>query len=277
MRSHETIRAAVTSDYRFAPIPEDLLYDPAISDLAVRVYGVLARHGMTPESCYPSHARIAGFCGCSPRSIQRPLRALEDAGWITRVPRYSDTGERTSDGFIVRTTPAPPAHHSAPSAHHSADPPAHHSAEAPRTGARRTKAMSNESKRERDDARDRASERALFDADEHAAETTDLAAERVAAGFDAFWAVYPRRTAKGAARSAWPAAVKAAGGIDVIVEGARRYRDDPNREDAFTAHPATWLRGERWDDPPLPPRGGRPANASRVDQDRSAPSGRITL
>jgi hypothetical protein len=33
-----------------------------------------------------------------------------------------------------------------------------------------------------------------------------------------------------------------------------RYRNDPNREPEFTAHPATWLNAGRWDDDPLPPR-----------------------
>ncbi len=77
------------------------------------------------------------------------------------------------------------------------------------------------------------------------------------AGFEAFWKAYPRRTAKGSARASWAAALKAAGGdAAVIVAGAQRYRDDPNRDDAYTAHAATWLRAERWTDDPLPPRNG---------------------
>jgi len=43
----------------------------------------------------------------------------------------------------------------------------------------------------------------------------------------------------------------------VIVSAAERYRDDPNREDGFTALPATWLNGERWLDDPLPSRDNR--------------------
>lgn len=101
----------------------------------------------------------------------------------------------------------------------------------------------------------------------------------LAAGFDRFWTAYPRSTAKGQARAAWPAAVKAAGGIDKIVAGAERYRDDPNRADQFTAHAATWLRGERWDDEPLPPRTGKPdrAKVPAMDTDRDAPAGRLYL
>lgn len=74
-------------------------------------------------------------------------------------------------------------------------------------------------------------------------------------GFEAFWQVYPRKTAKGAARRAWSKAVKAADGdSERIVNGAARFAADPNRSETFTPHASTWLNGERWDDPPLPAR-----------------------
>lgn len=85
------------------------------------------------------------------------------------------------------------------------------------------------------------------------------------ADFAAFWAAYPRATARRAAEQAWPKAVRRAGGDGgIIVAGARRYAADPNREDQFTAHAATWLNGDRWKDDPLPARtAGRP---SKVDE-----------
>ncbi len=73
--------------------------------------------------------------------------------------------------------------------------------------------------------------------------------------FDRFWQVYPRHVAMKQARAAFEAALKRAT-AEVIVEGARRYRNDPNRDPAFTAHPTTWLNGDRWGDDPLPPREG---------------------
>jgi hypothetical protein len=74
--------------------------------------------------------------------------------------------------------------------------------------------------------------------------------------FDQFWQVYPRKTAKGSARRAWMKAMRVVDPITVIA-AALRYRDDPNREDTYTAHPATWLNGERWLDDPLPARESR--------------------
>ena len=69
--------------------------------------------------------------------------------------------------------------------------------------------------------------------------------------FDEFWSIYPRRQAKGAAVKAWAKAIRVAS-PEVIIAGARRYRDDPNRHDEFTAHAATWLNHGRWEDEPLP-------------------------
>lgn len=72
--------------------------------------------------------------------------------------------------------------------------------------------------------------------------------------FDEFWRVYPRRENKGRARTAFKNALKKTTATEII-EGAARYRDDPNREQQFTAHAASWLNGERWTDDPLPRRG----------------------
>jgi len=74
--------------------------------------------------------------------------------------------------------------------------------------------------------------------------------------FDEFWLVYPRKAGKRAARVAWDRAVQSVD-APTIVAAAARYRDDPNRQGAFTAHPSTWLNQDRWEDEPLPDRGGQ--------------------
>lgn len=83
--------------------------------------------------------------------------------------------------------------------------------------------------------------------------------------FDRFYETYPLHRSKEAARKALEKALKKAD-IDTIVAGAERYRDDPNREQAFTKHPATWLNQECWEDDPLPARStstGRNPNSTR--------------
>lgn len=70
------------------------------------------------------------------------------------------------------------------------------------------------------------------------------------AEFDRFWSVYPRREAKGAARKAWDKAILRADSERILI-AATRYRDQPGREPQFTAHAATWLNADRWDDEPV--------------------------
>ena len=71
--------------------------------------------------------------------------------------------------------------------------------------------------------------------------------------FDVFWSIYPRKVAKQAALKAWLKAIQVES-PDVIIKGAQRYADDPNRHPSYTAHPATWLNAHRWGDDPLPAR-----------------------
>lgn len=68
--------------------------------------------------------------------------------------------------------------------------------------------------------------------------------------FEDFYKAYPRKTAKGAARKAWEKLSPE--DRQKAVEGALRYSNDPNRDESFTAYPATWLNAERWLDEPLP-------------------------
>lgn len=71
--------------------------------------------------------------------------------------------------------------------------------------------------------------------------------------FEDFWKVYPRKAGKQSAAKAYEKALKLAT-PEAILEGARRYAEDPNRSEAYTAHAATWLNGGRWEDEPLPER-----------------------
>jgi hypothetical protein len=71
--------------------------------------------------------------------------------------------------------------------------------------------------------------------------------------FDLFWKYYPIKVGKAAALKAWVKAIKIES-ADVIMAGAIRYADDPNRHPSFTAHASTWLNAHRWNDSALPPR-----------------------
>jgi len=84
----------------------------------------------------------------------------------------------------------------------------------------------------------------------------------------AFWTVYPHKVSKGQALRAWPKALKIAGGLEIILDGVRRYiRDKP--PDCPPANPATWLNGMRWTDEP------RYVNGAAPKPVRKDPYGRI--
>lgn len=73
--------------------------------------------------------------------------------------------------------------------------------------------------------------------------------------FTQFWDAYPRKDDKGKALEKFKAALNRAP-AEHIIAGAARYRDDPNREAAYTKLPTTWLNADAWDNGPLPPRQG---------------------
>lgn len=67
--------------------------------------------------------------------------------------------------------------------------------------------------------------------------------------FEDFWAAYPRRVGKAAARRSWEKAMKVTT-PDVIGAALRaaEWPEDPQ----YIPHPATWLNQGRWDDQPAP-------------------------
>ena len=77
---------------------------------------------------------------------------------------------------------------------------------------------------------------------------------KTAEEFIDWYTEYPRKASRAVAEKAYAKARKKAS-TQELLEGARRYSEDPNREQEFTKMPATWLNGGCWDDGPLPPRG----------------------
>lgn len=87
------------------------------------------------------------------------------------------------------------------------------------------------------------------------ANTTITSAEKFAHPHDtpfflAFWQAYPRRVAKGAARTAFAKAAKFANPNDII-QGAIAFAahcEERGVEKQYIPHASTWLNAERWED-----------------------------
>jgi hypothetical protein len=85
--------------------------------------------------------------------------------------------------------------------------------------------------------------------------------------FELFWEIYPRKQSKPAAQKAFIKALKSADS-ETIIQGAKLYAHDPNREPGFTKLAATWLNNECWDDEQLPSKQQAPQRQQQQEQAR---------
>ena len=93
--------------------------------------------------------------------------------------------------------------------------------------------------------------------------------------FAAFWQTYPRKISKPNAIKAWQKAIRITS-PEVIIQGAARYaKVRAGADPEFTAHPATWLNGRRWEDDLTPPPKPNPL-AWQKEMFRKFNSGEIT-
>lgn len=76
--------------------------------------------------------------------------------------------------------------------------------------------------------------------------------------FQEFYDTYPRHVGRQAAEKAFRKAIEGRGvTAEMVIAGVRRFAADPHLpEKQYIPHPASWLNAGRWDDEPLPPRGG---------------------
>jgi len=204
---------SIRLERRFAIIDEWLL-DLDISDRAVRLYAVLARYADSEtHKAYPSRGTLAERLHCSKASVDRAAQELVDAGAMTKQQRHNSS-------VIYTLQVSSPLHRGVVTGDEGGSAPV-------MTGVLTGDDLTR---------------------------TTELEPQErkpLNSAIEQFWAIYPRKTAKGRVPDALRKALKKAT-IEEIVAGAERYRDDPNREDAFTQYPATWLNAEGWEDDPLP-------------------------
>jgi hypothetical protein len=80
--------------------------------------------------------------------------------------------------------------------------------------------------------------------------------EKLQKAFAIFWEIYPNKDDEHLAYKRF-AIVTQLISPETIYDGARRYRDDPNRQEFYTKKAYRWLDGECWTNGPLP---ARPTN-----------------
>lgn len=247
----------------FEMIPHWLLDQPDVSAQAIRLYLLLRRHGNRDGMSFPGRRRLAEQLHASPSTVDRARAELIAAGAMCeRQRKATASNEWTSNEYHVhwnqrhdctRLRPKPSrGPDSYPADEHTS--PAYEETSIA-DGDTPIPPVANEliPIRNLDP---------LTQTNTPVPASAGPAIESRAA-FDAFWNAYPRKVAKQAALKAWKSATRKTP-PDVIVAGAIAYAADPNREDQFTAHPATWLNAGRWEDEPLPERGNGKKSGTRV-------------
>ena len=215
----------------FEMVPHWLLHERTVSALGVRLYMILRQHTDARATCYPSRQRLAMLLGVSLPTLDRAREQLVECGAVCVTQRRADSLKWLSNVYHVHWNRLVDcgwgSQETLPPLVKNLTDPSKESSTLTKTQRTKTQVQV------------------------HSPETN----------FDAFWETYPRKVGKRDAQKAWEQAT-----LDTnpgrILDGAVRYRDDPNREAPYTAHPATWLRAGRWDDDPLParavpPTGGR--------------------
>jgi len=182
------------------------------------VHVVLADHANDDGKCWPSQSKIAARAGCSVEHVRVTVRQMEADGFIQIIEESTRQGKAHT--YLLKSP-----NHLVPKS----------TGEGPQVD-RQTSPNPSPSNRK-----------------EPSSKPSNTLAQQVERDFNEFWETYPRRVGKAAAKRAYIAARKAVEG-QTILHGTWRLRDDPNRVEAFTPHPATWLNRGGWDDDPLPTR-----------------------
>jgi hypothetical protein len=95
----------------FTMIPAALLDRPTsgVSDRAVRLWGLLDRYADTERNAWPSRRTLAATLGCSPDSLDRAIRDLEQSGWLHVERRVGREGSRNEPSLYTLLDATPPS------------------------------------------------------------------------------------------------------------------------------------------------------------------------
>jgi hypothetical protein len=91
-------------DWHFTIVPEWVL-DAPISDVAVRLYGVLRRYADKAGECIPGRKTLAERLRKSPSTVDRAARELIAIGALEIEPRYDSRGDQTSNLYRLFSVP----------------------------------------------------------------------------------------------------------------------------------------------------------------------------
>lgn len=228
----------------FSQMPDDLVTDPDMTLSALRAWHVIFVETLGRPGWDMSYSQIAERIGSKRRATAvEAIDLLMRKGWLVRVRQKSAQGDDAPNLFSVCREPFVPWNERQTVPGGTPD----------RTGG----GTPDRTHRENHLPGETPSASALpplpvmeGDAHSFALQLAPAPAESATDPFDEFWAAYPKKVDKGAARRMWKSALKKAP-PGTIIAGAERYAAERRgQEPRYTKNPASWLNAEAWSNEP---------------------------
>ena len=211
----------------FAIVPVDIL-DLGLKQSALIVFVALASFAGKSRVVWPSVRTVAQMVGMQERSVRRHIGELEEAGVISRVPRFEEGGRQMSNAYRLDILLSRLATRTDPS--DTPDPDPADRGEGDSTVSQ-TVPVGTVPEEQDPTARERAW----------------LNAQALKVEFEDWYQHYPKKVARGQAEKAFAKARRAGESLEVLIDGAKRYaRQVAGKEHKYIKHPATWLNGKCW-------------------------------
>jgi hypothetical protein len=217
----------------------------------------LCLHRFNDGRCNPGYDRVADELGVDRATVFRAVDVGIRFGWLANFPQH---GGRAKRNFVFTFPADTSAQQSQPSdcSTVAGGRPLHTATVAGKRPNSRRKAsqQSQANLQDTDVASESATngsrERGKRERGKKESQPPDQVGKKKETGgeaFERFWAVYPKRVAKEAARKAFAKAVENGTTVETLIAGAQRYAVKRQGQDPkYTKHPATWLNGGCWQD-----------------------------
>lgn len=208
-----------------------VLYNSMIVDarLSLEAKGLFAVMMSRPPDWEFTVSGLAAFTGCGKDKIRRVLRDLETVGYLVREQSHQNNGTFGGNIYVLQDF--------APVCGGKMDETQPLSGK-PVNGENRQRCfpLPGNSTQRNKDLKNKPPKSPKGETD---------------SGFDRFWAVYPRRTAKARALDAWRKLDVTPELLDTILRAVEIQRNSNQwirDQGRYIPYPATWLNGHRWED-----------------------------